>query len=106
MRGTSGLIKTAFVFGTRPECIKLAPIIRAVDEHPGMESIVISSSQHTDLLAPFLESFGVRVHHDLQVMRPGQSPNEVLSKVLLNLEPLLRKEQPDLVLVQGDTTTA
>lgn len=106
MRGTSGLIKTAFIFGTRPECIKLAPIIRAVDEHPGMESIVISSSQHTDLLAPFLENFGVRVDHDLQVMRPGQSPNEVLSKVLLALEPLLSKEQPDLVLVQGDTTTA
>jgi len=106
MRGTSRVIKTAFVFGTRPECIKLAPVIRAVDEHPGMKSIVISSSQHTDLLAPFLKSFDVRVDHDLRVMRPGQTPNEVLSKVLSALEALLSEERPDLVLVQGDTTTA
>ena len=100
------MIRTAFVFGTRPECIKLAPVIRAVDEHPGMESIVINSSQHTDLLAPFLENFEVRVDHDLQVMRPGQTPNEVLSRVLLSLGNLLSEEKPDLVLVQGDTTTA
>lgn len=106
MQGTSKPIKAAFIFGTRPECIKLAPVIRAVAEQSGMEPIVISSSQHTDLLAPFLKSFGVRVDHDLKVMRPGQTPNEVLSRVLMALEPLLSEERPDVVLVQGDTTTA
>lgn len=94
------------VFGTRPECIKLAPVIRAIDSHSRMESTVIISSQHTDLLAPFLSSFDIRVDHDLQVMRPGQSPNEVLARVLSSLENLLCQEHPHVVLVQGDTTTA
>lgn len=94
------------MFGTRPECIKLAPVIRAIDSHAEMESLVISSSQHTDLLAPFLNSFDVQVDHDLKVMRAGQSPNEVLSRVLSPLEVLLCQERPHVVLVQGDTTTA
>lgn len=71
-----------------------------------MESLVISSSQHTDLLTPFLAGFNVLVSHDLKVMRAGQSPNEVLSRVLLALESILCEERPHLVLVQGDTTTA
>jgi len=94
------------VFGTRPECIKLAPVIRAIDSRPDMESLVISSSQHTDLLTPFLSSFDVKVDHDLKVMRAGQSTNEVLSRVLSPLEVLLCQERPRVVLVQGDTTTA
>jgi len=99
-------VRVAFVFGTRPECIKLAPVIRAVSQHAGMEPVVISSSQHTDLLTPFLKGFGIRVDHDLSVMRPGQTPSEVLSKVLGALDPILRRERPDLAIVQGDTTTA
>jgi len=101
-----GHLKVTVVFGTRPECIKLAPVIRAIESHPRMESIVISSSQHTDLLSPFLSCFDVRVHHDLKVMRAGQSPNEVLSRVLSSLERVLWQERPHVVLVQGDTTTA
>jgi UDP-N-acetylglucosamine 2-epimerase (non-hydrolysing) len=98
--------RVAVVFGTRPECIKLAPVIRAIDQHSDMESLVVSSSQHTDLLRPFLRSFSVEVDHDLGVMRPGQSPNGVLSRVLSSLEPLFQEKEPDVVLVQGDTTTA
>lgn len=101
-----GRIKIAVIFGTRPECIKLAPVIRAIDSCPDLESIVVSSSQHTDLLAPFLSGFDIRVDHDLKVMRAGQSPNEVLSRVLSPLEKLLCEERPRVVLVQGDTTTA
>jgi UDP-N-acetylglucosamine 2-epimerase (non-hydrolysing) len=106
MPSVSKPVRVAFVFGTRPECIKLAPVIRAVGQHAAMEPIVISSSQHTDLLTPFLKGFGIRVDHDLKVMRPGQTPGEVLSKALSALEPLLRTEKLDLVIVQGDTTTA
>jgi UDP-N-acetylglucosamine 2-epimerase (non-hydrolysing) len=102
----SGKIKIAVIFGTRPECIKLAPVIRAIDSCPEMESLVVSSSQHSDLLTPFLKSFDVHVDHDLKVMRAGQSPNEVLSRVLTPLEKLLCEERPRIVLVQGDTTTA
>ena len=102
----NSLLKVAVVFGTRPECIKLAPVIRAIDAHPGMKSSVIISSQHTDLLTPFLSSFDIRVDNDLQVMRAGQSPNEVLSRVLSSLEILLCQDRPDVVLVQGDTTSA
>jgi UDP-N-acetylglucosamine 2-epimerase (non-hydrolysing) len=98
--------KIGIVFGTRPECIKLAPVIRAISESPFLSPNVIISSQHTDLLRPFLEAFGVPVNHDLQVMRPGQSPNEVLSRVLKSLGPILDEELPDVILVQGDTTSA
>lgn len=103
---TNGFLKVAVVFGTRPECIKLAPVIRALDCHKRMESTVICSSQHTDLLAPFLGGFDIKVQHDLKVMRAGQSPNEVLSRVLLSLEKVFSQDMPDVVLVQGDTTTA
>lgn len=98
--------KIAILLGTRPECIKLAPVIRAIDENPRTTSVVISSSQHTDLLQPFLESFGVNVNYDLAVMRPGQTPNQVLSRVLESVEEVLSSEKPDVLLVQGDTTTA
>ncbi len=98
--------KISVVFGTRPECIKLAPVIRAISQRPNMVSNVIISSQHTDLLEPFLDSFDVEVDHDLRVMRPDQSPNDVLARVLESLAPILGQEKPDVVLVQGDTTTA
>src|SRR5262245_9673599 len=93
------------VFGTRPEVIKLAPVLRALGE-TGLRSVVVSSGQHADLVQPFVELFGLRIDHDLRLMRPGQTPSEVCSRVLTALDPVLAAEQPDLVLVQGDTTTA
>ena len=94
------------LFGTRPEVIKLAPVIRqleAAGDH--YRTINIASGQHTNLLYPFVELFGIRIDHDLRVMQPGQSPNGVCSRVLAALDPILTAERPDLVLVQGDTTT-
>ncbi len=95
------------LFGTRPEVIKLAPVIRALETHPDRwRTVNVSSSQHTDLLYPFAERLAVRIDHDLAVMKPGQGPNEILARVVAGLDPLLAAERPDLVLVQGDTTTA
>lgn len=95
------------LFGTRPEVIKLAPVIRALEARPGSwHTINVSSSQHTDLLYPFARELAVRIDRDLGVMRQGQAPNEVLARVLAGLDPLLGAERPDLLLVQGDTTTA
>ena len=95
------------LFGTRPEIIKLSPVIWAIERRPEMwRSINVSSSQHTDLLRPFIREFGIDIDHDLAVMTPGQTPNAVLARVIEAIEPLLSSEQPDIVLVQGDTTTA
>jgi UDP-N-acetylglucosamine 2-epimerase (non-hydrolysing) len=94
------------LFGTRPEVIKLAPVIRALEaDREHYRTINIASGQHTSLLYPFVKLFGIRIDHDLQVMQPAQNPNGVCSRVLAALDPILAAEQPDLLLVQGDTTT-
>ncbi len=95
------------LFGTRPEIIKLAPVIWAIERHSNKwRSVTVSSSQHTGLLRPFIREFGINIDHDLGVMTPGQTPNAVLARVVEAIEPLLFAERPDLLLVQGDTTTA
>ncbi len=99
--------KVMTIFGTRPEIIKLAPVIRALETHAGeMDTINVASAQHTDLLYPFAERFGVRIDHDLQAMRPGQTPAQLCARIMEALAPLMLEEKPDIVLVQGDTTTA
>jgi UDP-N-acetylglucosamine 2-epimerase (non-hydrolysing) len=95
------------VFGTRPETIKLAPVINHLEKACGrFRTINVTSGQHTTLLYPFVELFRLRIDYDLQVMEPGQTPNGVCSRVLAALDPILAVERPDMVLVQGDTTTA
>jgi UDP-N-acetylglucosamine 2-epimerase (non-hydrolysing) len=95
------------VLGTRPEVIKLAPVIRELQERSDeFESITVASGQHTDLLAPFVKVFDLRIDHQLQVMLPGQPLNVLASKILAALDPVLEQTRPDAVLVQGDTTTA
>ncbi len=95
------------VFGTRPEVIKLAPVIRQLEAlSPVLHTITVSSSQHTDLLQPFVRMFGLQVDYDLHVMRSHQTPSQVCARVLSQLDPVLVKEKPDLILVQGDTSTA
>src|SRR5262245_6553153 len=94
------------VFGTRPEAIKLAPVLRALAGDPSLRSVVVCSGQHTDLLRPFVDLFEIPVHHDLSLMQPGQSPTQLCARALAALDPVLADEKPALVLVQGDTTTA
>jgi len=97
-------MKVLVLFGTRPEAIKLAPVIHEL-RRKLFQTIVVSSSQHKQLLKPFLRSLEVEVDLDLGVMRKDQSPNEVCSRVMAKLDRILDAEQPDLILVQGDTTT-
>ncbi len=94
------------VFGTRPEAIKLGPVIRQLEAAGGFRTVNVSSGQHADLLYPFARLFDIRIDHDLGVMEPGQTPAEVCARVLAALDPVLSRERPDLVVVQGDTTTA
>jgi UDP-N-acetylglucosamine 2-epimerase (non-hydrolysing) len=95
------------IFGTRPEIIKLAPVIHALkrrDER--IETIVVNTGQQNDLRRTFFERFSVHVDHDLNVMQPGQTPNGVCSRVLSSLDSILAAAMPEMVLLQGDTTTS
>lgn len=95
------------IFGTRPEAIKLAPVIRQLCAYKqSFRTVNVISAQHTDLLYPLLRSFDIRVDHDLQTMQPDQTPNQVCSRILSALDEIVSQEQPDLIVVQGDTTTA
>ena len=103
--------KILFVFGTRPEAIKLAPVVsefRRIDaeDSAAFAARVVVTGQHRGLLDQALDVFGIRPDYDLNVMRPGQTLFDSTSRILAALEPVLRAERPDLVLVQGDTTTA
>ena len=99
-------IKILVLFGTRPEAIKLAPVIYELKRRQDFQTRVVSSSQHTDLLAPFLNIFRIECDHDLRVMTENQTPNSVCAKILQRLDEIFDAEKPDCVLVQGDTTTA
>ena len=100
------MIRIRSLFGTRPEVIKLASVIRRFEELPELFTTVnVASAQHTSLLYPFAESLGVRIDHDLQVMRPDQTPNDVGARAMVAIRPILEDTRPDVILVQGDTTT-
>jgi UDP-N-acetylglucosamine 2-epimerase (non-hydrolysing) len=101
-------LKILTVFGTRPEAIKLAPIIAELGRRAvecGLESRVCVTAQHREMLDQVLQIFGIVPDYDLDLMKDGQSLTEVASAVLSGLEPILEREKPDWVLVQGDTTT-
>ena len=97
--------KILVVFGTRPEAIKLAPVILAFQGDARFAVVTCSTGQHRDLILPALELFGLRVDHDLNVMQPGQSIDHVTIGILQKLPEVFSAEQPDLVIVQGDTST-
>jgi UDP-N-acetylglucosamine 2-epimerase (non-hydrolysing) len=95
------------LFGTRPEIIKLAPVLRALDaRRERIATLHVASSGQRELLHPFASDFDVRIDRDLQVMEDGQSPTAVASRMLVALDSLIQREAPDLLLIQGDTTAA
>lgn len=94
-----------FVFGTRPEAIKMAPVIERVREHEGLRAVVAVTAQHREMLDQVLDLFGIVPDFDLDLMRERQLPEEVLARAVTALSALIRETQPDIVLVQGDTTT-
>ena len=99
------LLKVLSVFGTRPEAIKMAPVVRELQRRPQFESVVCVTAQHREMLDQIMCSFGLKADFDLDVMQEAQSPTDVASRVLAELPPILNRVRPDMVLVQGDTTT-
>jgi UDP-N-acetylglucosamine 2-epimerase (non-hydrolysing) len=100
------VIRTLFVFGTRPEAIKLAPVVRHFAGFPQQfEARVAVTAQHRDLLDQVLKAFDITPHYDLNVMTPGQNLFQSTSRIVAALEGVFERERPDCVLVQGDTTT-
>lgn len=93
------------VFGTRPEAIKMAPVVLALQREPRIESVVCVTGQHREMLEQALKVFGIEPEHNLSVMRPSQTLGDLTAAVLTGLAPVLASVRPDVVLVHGDTTT-
>jgi UDP-N-acetylglucosamine 2-epimerase (non-hydrolysing) len=98
-------MKILTIFGTRPEAIKMAPLVKALARRPEIESRVCVTAQHRQMLDQVLELFGIRPDFDLDIMRPGQSLSGITSEILTRIEPVLKDYRPNLVLVHGDTST-
>ena len=99
-------MRVVSVFGTRPEAIKMAPVIKALEKSPHIESIICSTGQHREMLAPVLKIFDIKPDHDLDILVPGQGLNSLFSRTLAKMSDLYAELAPDRVLVHGDTTTA
>ncbi len=98
--------KVMIVFGTRPEAIKMCPVVLALKKIPQIETVVCVTGQHKEMLDQVLENFSIVPDFDLAIMKPGQSLDEITRKILKNVTVTLEKVDPDIVLVHGDTTTA
>jgi UDP-N-acetylglucosamine 2-epimerase (non-hydrolysing) len=98
--------KVMTVFGTRPEAIKMCPLVNELKTRKGLETVVCVTGQHREMLDQVMEAFGVHADYDLAVMRPEQTLFDITTRILEGIKPVLEKEQPDVVLVHGDTSTA
>ena len=98
--------KVMTVFGTRPEAIKMCPLVNELKSRKGLETVVCVTGQHREMLDQVMEAFGVHADYDLAVMRPEQTLFDITTRILEGIKPVLEKEQPDVVLVHGDTSTA
>jgi UDP-N-acetylglucosamine 2-epimerase (non-hydrolysing) len=99
-------VKVVTVLGTRPEAIKLAPVLRELERRPDATSVVVSSGQHEEMLVQMLDLFEIVPDVELAVMRPGQRLCDLTARLVRTLSATLRRLEPDWVVVQGDTTTA
>ena len=99
-------IRILCVFGTRPEAIKMVPVVQELQRCSDLiESRVVVTAQHREMLDQVLRVFAIKPDYDLDIMRPGQDLFDVTGAVLAGLKPVLDKERPDLLVVQGDTTS-
>lgn len=98
-------LKVMTIFGTRPEAIKMAPLVKKLEEYKEIESIVCLTAQHREMLDMVVELFDIHPDYDLNVMQHGQSISDITVKVLKGIEEVLIKVKPDVVLVHGDTST-
>lgn len=99
------MIKVMTIFGTRPEAIKMAPLVKELENRKEIESIVCVTAQHREMLDQVLNVFDIKPNYDLNIMKQGQTLSEITSRVLLGLEEVIQKEKPNIILVHGDTTT-
>lgn len=98
-------IKVMSVFGTRPEAIKMAPLVKKLEKCEHIENIICVTAQHRQMLDQVLEIFGLNPNYDLNVMKDRQTLSGITTRVLEGLEEVIKKEAPDIILVHGDTTT-
>lgn len=98
--------KIMLVFGTRPEAIKMCPLVKELEQHKEWETVVLVTGQHREMLSQVLKCFAVKPKYDLAIMKQGQDLYDITTAVLIGMRDILKKEQPDLVLVHGDTTTS
>lgn len=99
-------IKVMSVFGTRPEAIKMCPLVLELQKDPQIESVVCLTGQHRQMLDQVMEIFQIQGDYDLEIMRPKQTLTTITTDILLKIEDVLKKEKPDIVLVHGDTSTS
>lgn len=97
--------KIMTVFGTRPEAIKMAPLVKALENDDELEPMIVVTAQHREMLDSVLKTFNIQPHYDLNIMKENQTLSEITSSAMIQLENIIKDEQPDMVLVHGDTTT-
>lgn len=97
--------KIMTVFGTRPEAIKMAPLVKALEYDAELEPMIVVTAQHREMLDSVLHTFNIKPHYDLNIMKEGQTLSDITSRAMTKLEDVIKKEKPDMVLVHGDTTT-
>lgn len=98
--------KIMTVYGTRPEAIKVAPVIKTLEKDDRFESVAVSTGQHKEMLEQVNTMVGIEPKLDLHLMKPGQGLNEIVSRALMGLDEIIDAEQPDVIISQGDTSTA
>ncbi len=99
------MIKVMSIFGTRPEAIKMAPLVKELERREEIESIVCVTAQHRQMLDQVLETFDIKPDYDLNIMKDGQTLGDVTTRALNGLEDVIKEVKPNIVLVHGDTTT-
>ncbi|HCD80853.1 MAG TPA: UDP-N-acetylglucosamine 2-epimerase (non-hydrolyzing), partial [Ruminococcaceae bacterium] len=98
-------IKVMSIFGTRPEAIKMAPLVKELEKHAETESIVCVTAQHREMLDQVLETFKIKPDYDLNMMKQGQTLMDITIGALSGVDAVIKKAKPDIVLVHGDTST-
>lgn len=99
-------MKVLVVFGTRPEAIKMCPLVYKLKEADGVESLVCLTGQHKEMLQQVMDAFGIKADYNLGIMKDRQTLTSITTTILESMEPLLKEVRPDIVLVHGDTTTS
>jgi len=100
------MIKVLSIFGTRPEAIKMAPLVKELEAREGIESTVCVTAQHRQMLDAVLEVFDIKPEYDLNIMKQGQTLTDITVRALTGLGDIIDEVKPDIMLVHGDTTTA